>query len=156
LVLLVDCDPLPAKARWARREQHQAETLLQAFKRDQNVGTIIGAPISNGVVRAKLGAVDSEGAPKCAPEELTRLFEAVRDQFALVVLDSPALDASLASLLLAAHCDGTLMVVRAANTKNSDLHSARQELEQAGGRVVGVVFNRAASHGERGWFGLRN
>ena len=154
-VLLVDCDAPRAKP-WRRpREQFEAETLLQAFQRDESLGTVLGAPIMNGVVRARLGVIDADGAPRCSAEDLTRLFEAVRDRFSLVVLDSPPADVNLASLLLAARCDGTLMVVRAGVTKSQDVQSARQEIEQAGGRVVGVVFNRATTPKRRGPFAAK-
>ena len=155
-VLLVDCDFPHAKPRRRARDDRPAETLLQAFHRDDSLGTILGAPIIHGVVRARLGVIDDNGAPRCGAEELTRLFEAVRDRFSLVVLDSPPAEVNLASLLLAARCDGTLMVVRAAVTKSNALQSTRQEIEQAGGRVIGVVFNRAGAPGRRRSFGLRS
>ena len=154
-VLLVDCDAPRAKP-WRRpREQFEAETLLQAFQRDESLGTVLGAPIMNGVIRARLGVIDADGAPRCSAEDLTRLFDAVRDRFSLVVLDSPPAEVNLASLLLAARCDGTLMVVRAGITKSHDVQNARQEIEQAGGRVVGVVFNRANTPRRRSPFSAK-
>jgi Mrp family chromosome partitioning ATPase len=57
-------------------------------------------------------------------------------------VDSPPCVPVSDSLVLADHCDGVLLVVRAASTPLAIARKARQELQ--GRNVIGVVLNSAS------------
>lgn len=62
--------------------------------------------------------------------------------FELVLFDTPPIISVADALNLAAHCDGVLVVVRAGTVPPSVLRQAVRQIEQAKGRVLGVVLNR--------------
>jgi Mrp family chromosome partitioning ATPase len=43
---------------------------------------------------------------------------------------------------LARHCDGSVLVVAAGKTSQSEIGAARRQIERVGGQVVGLVLNR--------------
>lgn len=59
----------------------------------------------------------------------------------VIVIDSPPSVVSDAQVL-AAKADGVLLVVRPGKTHIGPASATREQLERAGARVVGVVFNR--------------
>jgi succinoglycan biosynthesis transport protein ExoP len=66
----------------------------------------------------------------------------LRAEFDVVLIDAPpVLDVS-DSLLLAAPSDGVLLVLRSSSVPRDVLRRTQEELEGAGGRIVGLVVNR--------------
>lgn len=59
----------------------------------------------------------------------------------LAVLDAPFGSAALTAL--AADMDGVILVADAAGSRRSDADTLADRIEEAGGRVLGVVINRA-------------
>jgi protein-tyrosine kinase len=70
------------------------------------------------------------------------LLERLAPVFDWIVVDSPPCVPVSDSLVLADHCDGVLLVVRAASTPLAIAQKARQELQ--GRNVIGVVLNSVA------------
>ncbi|MHB8398585.1 MAG: tyrosine-protein kinase domain-containing protein [Candidatus Limnocylindrales bacterium] len=60
----------------------------------------------------------------------------------LVIVDSPPLQAVTDAALLAAVCDGTLLIVDAGRTRRGVARNGREALAKAGARVIGVALNR--------------
>lgn len=69
-------------------------------------------------------------------------WAALRSAADWVVIDAPALDRTRAGLSFAAQADVVVLVVRADDTPAADVAALRQEVEAAGGRVLGAVMNR--------------
>ena len=72
-----------------------------------------------------------------------------RDLFDFLVLDCPAGLLVADSLVLASLVDGVLVVADAVQTDRSAVSRLREELEQADGRLLGSVLNRAPRAGRR-------
>ncbi len=74
--------------------------------------------------------------------ELAFWLDTQRVTFDYTFLDAPPIlrhaDATLASLF----CDGVVLVARAGVTRGEALARARQQIERAGGKVLGVVLNQ--------------
>jgi len=71
--------------------------------------------------------------------KLKDLLERLAPVFDWIIVDSPPCVPVSDSLVLADHCDGVLLVVRAASTPLGLAQKARQELQ--GRNVIGVVLN---------------
>jgi non-specific protein-tyrosine kinase len=76
-------------------------------------------------------------------ERLGKRLAELREQCDLLVIDTPPLLALPDAALLSAHADAVLMVVDASVSRRSQFQAALEMLVQAGGPVVGAVFNRA-------------
>ena len=79
----------------------------------------------------------------------------VRDlaEGALVIIDAPPLLPVTDAAVLAAVADGTLVVISAARTVDSDLGVALGHLEAVHGRALGIVMNRAVRSSGAGYYG---
>ena len=70
-------------------------------------------------------------------------WRALRPHADLVVIDSPAANRSNAALTVAPFADFTVLVVSAGETDTTAPAQLRSAIEDSGGRVAGIVFNRA-------------
>jgi Mrp family chromosome partitioning ATPase len=70
---------------------------------------------------------------------LEKLLDRLAPLFDWVILDSPPCLPVADANVLAGHCDGVLLVIRARSTPSAAADKARRELQKR--RVVGVVVN---------------
>jgi len=70
-------------------------------------------------------------------------WQALRGHAQTVVVDVPALDRATAALQLAPYMDGVILVVSEDQGDVQGRVDLKADLEQAGGRVIGMVYNRA-------------
>ncbi|MFB5267055.1 CpsD/CapB family tyrosine-protein kinase [Paenibacillus enshidis] len=75
-------------------------------------------------------------------ERMTALLDELKSEYDLILLDSPsALDYTDARLL-AARTDGVILVAKHARTKREHLRKTKQQMEQAGATLLGIVMNQ--------------
>ncbi|MFI5314435.1 MAG: GumC family protein [Myxococcota bacterium] len=77
-----------------------------------------------------------------ASNAFVQVMADLKSEYDLVVLDSPVLLAVPDALLLAADADGTLLVHKPGSVELRALRRMREDLQRAGARILGVVFNR--------------
>jgi capsular exopolysaccharide synthesis family protein len=73
----------------------------------------------------------------CLPEWLTFC----RERFDVVIIDSPPLLPVADGLLLGAHVDGLVLVVREGVTARADIHALINKLGALRDKLVGIVYN---------------
>ena len=69
------------------------------------------------------------------------LLQSVREDYDMVILDSPPVNLITDAAILATHVDGVLLVARAGQTASPSLEYAMSQLRHVRGRVLGVVLN---------------
>ncbi len=75
-------------------------------------------------------------------DRLADLLAHLQTMFDYVVLDTPAAASYVDAAVLAPAADGTIMVVRPKKLRTRDLLAAKEELDLAGARILGVYENR--------------
>jgi Mrp family chromosome partitioning ATPase len=102
-----------------------------------------GTPWGRGrltVAPSPVGVVDKESFLRSP--ELAFWLDTQRLTFDYTFLDAPPIlrhaDGTLASLF----CDGVVLVARGGVTQGNSLAGARQQIERAGGKVLGAVLNQ--------------
>jgi Mrp family chromosome partitioning ATPase len=137
-VLYIDCTGMPLPRGSAA---NSAPTLSDVLRR--------GLPLSE----ALLPVPDAENlrwarmAPGARPllamggDRLQSLLDMLRPHHPVIVLDSPPAEAPEAAAL-SRYCDGSILVVAAGRTRQSEIESAKTLIERLGGQTVGVVLNR--------------
>ncbi len=80
-------------------------------------------------------------------KRMQKLIQALRDQSDMIILDSPPCLPLADAAVLARHVDGVLLVVDAGATRRDSAAKAKEALERAGGRVLGVALNRVSARG---------
>jgi uncharacterized protein involved in exopolysaccharide biosynthesis/Mrp family chromosome partitioning ATPase len=84
---------------------------------------------------------ESDLPPK--PNSLDRMLTTVQAlNYRAVILDLPSLREGGTAFLHAARSDGTLIVVESERTKREVVDRARRRIEDAGGKVLGIVLNK--------------
>lgn len=76
------------------------------------------------------------------------LLEELRNECDLLVIDSPPLMFLTDSQVLASFVDGAILVVAASQTARGHVQRAHNVLRNAGGRVLGVIFNKVKAHND--------
>jgi capsular exopolysaccharide synthesis family protein len=88
------------------------------------------------------GGVYSDPTSIFASREFSNFLEAMRRTFDFIVLDGPPVFRSSETRLLASKVDATILVICSGKTRKQVAYRAIQELETAGGKVLGTVVNR--------------
>src|SRR5579871_1480754 len=70
-------------------------------------------------------------------------WQALRRHAELIVVDAPALDVSTSALTVAARMDANVIVLAADARDAGRAAALKSEIQKAGGRVAGLVFNKA-------------
>ena len=66
----------------------------------------------------------------------------VREDFAYVILDAPPVNSYSEPRVMGTKVDGVILVVESGKTRRQVAIRAKQELEDAGAKVLGVILNR--------------
>jgi tyrosine-protein kinase Etk/Wzc len=139
-VLLVDCDlrrPKLDQMFGVPREPGLTNVLLgQGTTRD----TIRSTGVENLHVLTA-GILPPNPYELLGGERMTRLLDALSDEYDILVIDTPPLMAASDAAVLGAKADGVLLVVRAGSTDRGAAQQATQQLATVGARVVGAVLN---------------
>ena len=88
------------------------------------------------------GALPDNPTDLLASGAWTELIGELKQDYELVVIDSPVVLAVPDSLLLAADADGLLLVHKPGSLERRGLVQLRDDLRRAGARPLGVVFNQ--------------
>jgi polysaccharide biosynthesis transport protein len=80
-------------------------------------------------------------------EEFGRILEQLLRDHDRVVIDSPPINAVSDTLLIAAYVHATFLVIRAGKTPKRAIRRTLHQLENAGAKVAGFIFNRLPVRG---------
>ncbi len=74
------------------------------------------------------------------------IFTRLRDDFDLVLIDSPPVLPVTDAAILSRYADATLLLAAAGQTRRGDLHRAAEKLDQVGATILGTVLNKVTRH----------
>jgi polysaccharide biosynthesis transport protein len=146
-VLLVDCDIRRPRVHGLFRMPRSPGLMELLTTSRHPSGDPVSAP---DVIRASsiaslsvltCGALPSNAANLLSSTRMRVLLEELRDQFDIIVLDTPPVLATADAGIVASLTDGVLLVVRAGTTDRNAAQRACQQLANVGARVVGTVLN---------------
>ncbi len=84
----------------------------------------------------------ADGVCDFESSRLDALFKSARQKFDYVILDCAPISRSSESQALCAKVDGVLLVIEAGKTRRQVAQRAKKEIEEAGGKLLGVVLNK--------------
>jgi len=132
-VLLVDIEPPEGQGAAARFGQRghslHAVTPERRTMRVDDTTLYVSTPIGAGGLR-----VDEA--------KWAKIIAAARGSFDLVLIDAPALQRSSTGVEIAGLADITLAVVEAESTRAAVARRMIEQIEAAGGQVIGAVLNK--------------
>ena len=90
--------------------------------------------------------VGERGHGVADPTTLSALYDQLRGQFELIVVDCAAMERGEYSTLMPEAADGIFLVIRAEATRPAVIAHAKSLVEQSGGRFLGVVLNQRRNY----------
>jgi capsular exopolysaccharide synthesis family protein len=75
-------------------------------------------------------------------EKMVYALDNLKKNFDFVIVDVPSLGSAVDASSIASHVDETIMVVAQSRTQKTRIRKCKEELEDAGANIFGVVVNR--------------
>ena len=145
-VLLVDCDIRRPRVHGLFR-MPRSPGLMEVLIASNGVGGPSALPAAiretsvTGLSVLPCGALPSNAAHLLSGTRMRILLQELREQYDIIVLDTPPVLATADAGIVASLTDGVLLVVRAGTTDRNAAQRAYQQLANVGARVVGTVLN---------------
>ncbi len=70
------------------------------------------------------------------------IFEDLKQEFDLILIDSPSGDVSTDAFALSPKVDGVILIVEAENTRWPVANDVKERIIKHGGNVLGVILNK--------------
>lgn len=140
-VLLVDAD-LRCPQLHAKLGLPNVRGLADAISTDISLNDAIQrAPSEDNLFVLTAGQIPSDPIKLLSSKKMQYLMEQFQAFFDLVIYDSPPLVGLADGHLIAAHTDGTIMVVQIAKTDRAQVTKVLEDLKISGASVLGIVAN---------------
>ena len=147
-VLLIDCDmrkPRVHKVFGVTNLEGLTNILMGeknladvAFKGDQDIQSLT-------IVTS--GPIPPNPAELLGSRRMSDFLQDMRDQFDMVILDSPPINLVTDSAILSTITDGTIMVVEVGKTDIEAAVSGKELLEKVNANLIGIVLNKIPTRG---------
>lgn len=147
-VLLIDCDmrkPRVHKVFGVTNLEGLTNILMGeknladvAFKDDQDIQSLT-------IVTS--GPIPPNPAELLGSRRMSDFLQDMRDQFDMIILDSPPINLVTDSAILSTITDGTIMVVEVGKTDIEAAVSGKELLEKVNANLIGVVLNKIPTRG---------
>ena len=139
-VLIIDCDmrrPKLARLLDLKPTLGLSELLLDSSLIEK---AILPSGITNLDVVTS-GAIPPNPSELLGTDQMQKFLSKMREQYDLVMIDSPPITMVTDALVLAPNCDGTMLIVRASHTDRGAVAFAIEQLSHAKAKVLGFIFN---------------
>jgi tyrosine-protein kinase Etk/Wzc len=140
-VILVDCDlrkPRLDELFGIGRKPGVTELVMGEATMDEAVRPL---ELVQGLYILPAGTLPPNPTELVGGARMRELLRVLREQFDMVILDSPPLAGGADSAILGAASDGVILVVRAGETDTEAVRHAARQLHAVGARLVGAVVN---------------
>ncbi|KIL40137.1 capsular biosynthesis protein [Gordoniibacillus kamchatkensis] len=140
-VLLIDCD-------MRRPSQHHIFMLSNRYGLSSYLShqvdldeIIVDSTIPNlSVIVA--GPIPPNPSELLASKRMSAMLEQLREQFDMIIIDTPPIMAVADAQIAATLCDGVLLVMDSGRVKREIAMKSKQKLEHVKARILGVVLNK--------------
>ena len=113
-----------------------------------SLSVILDKPFIKNLYILTSGVIPPNPAELLASQRMEDLMLKLKDQFDLIIIDSPPVTAVSDAQILASGVDGTLFVVRKGIAEKEKLLRSKELMENVQARIVGTVFNGKKSEKE--------
>jgi len=90
------------------------------------------------------GPIPPNPSELLSSKRMKQFIEQVKDEFDIVLFDTPPSLAVTDAQVVAAYCSGVILVVDSGKTKKDALVKAKANLERASARILGIVLNNVS------------
>lgn len=87
---------------------------------------------------------------------MNKLLDVLKEEYDILILDSPPLENFTDGQILAAKVEGTILVVQAGESKIESVKEAKNLLDIVGANIIGVVMNKVSNSKKRYYYYYEN
>jgi capsular exopolysaccharide synthesis family protein len=153
-VLIIDADMRRPRIHSIFNLSNQTglSALLSSEVVESDISEAIQHEERSGLYVLTAGPVPPNPAELIGSEQMIRLINLVSPMFTHVIIDSPPIAAFTDGVLIAAMVEGVLLVVHSGKSSRKVVARARRLLLDVGGRIIGVVLNKAPGVGSNSYY----
>jgi protein-tyrosine kinase len=107
----------------------------------------------NGLYTVTCGIKPSNPAELISSKELSEFLQQVKQQYDIIIIDTPPLGSVIDSAVIAAQTDGVLIVVASNKVRCQNVQRVKEQLEKAGACILGVVLNKVNKSDYKYYYG---
>lgn len=152
-VLLVDADMRKSVLPTRLRLKGKVEGLSHYLSGLANVSELLQETDMPGLYIMFAGARVPNSAELLGSNNFAKLIPALKDVFDYIIVDTAPLGQVIDCAVIAQYLDGVVMVVDATNNSYKLERRVRNQLQKAGGKVLGVVLNQVDYKDRMGYYG---
>src|SRR5207247_2058096 len=130
-------DILIGSTPWRDCVRTVADILMGRFEMED----IMAAPGLDNLHIIEAGPIPANPSELLSTSAMTAFLRAVRDEYDIVLIDTPPVLPVTDSAIVAAQADGVILVYQAGKVGRLVLKRAKVHIENVGGKVWGVVLN---------------
>lgn len=91
-------------------------------------------------------------AEMIASTRFSDFLKSVKEQFDMVIIDTPPLGSVIDCAVVAAQTDGAIIVIKANSVEHWNARRVVEQLEKANAKILGVVLNRVSRNDYRSYY----
>ena len=152
-VLLLDADLRKSVLAERLRIHEKVEGLSQALIGQRSVQELVYETDYPGMSILFAGTRVPNSVELLGSNSFKRIIDELREQFDYVIVDAAPLGQVIDCAVFAPVMDGVLMVIDSTRNSYKLERRVKNQLEKAGGKVLGVVLNRVDFKGRSGYYG---
>lgn len=142
-VVIADCDfRNPAQGKFF--EKSSAEGIANCIEQDGNISDFVQNTLTENLSFVAGGASGKSPAETLSNKKMSGIFNALKEKFDLILIDTPPLLNFPDTLILNDYADGIILVVEANKTELKAIREVKTRLEQVNGNILGVILNKVA------------
>lgn len=115
--------------------------LVELIAGEAQLSEVLHRDERSGAYVIPAGRLTADPAEVLASPQMRQVITALASEFELVILDSPPVVAVSDPRVLAPQVDATILVVRWAQTTRDVVALASKQIDESGGRLIGVVLS---------------
>ena len=118
-------------------------------------GRIDAAMLPDGTLLIPAGSSDQQPARYLIADGMARFFALLRQEFEIVIVDTPPAGVFQDALITARNCDETLFIARDGKASTNQLHRILHDFSKTPAPAVGIILNALspnASHPQFAYF----
>ncbi|PFB95609.1 tyrosine protein kinase [Bacillus cereus] len=120
---------------------HNMKGLTNVLSGQSSFTECVQETVVENVYIMPAGPIPPNPAELLATERMDEVLLEAYERFDLVLVDTPPVLVITDAQILANKCDGIILVIRSEQTERDRVIRAKQVLEQASGKLLGVILN---------------
>ncbi|KOO50437.1 CpsD/CapB family tyrosine-protein kinase [Priestia koreensis] len=150
-VLLIDGDLRKPTAHYTFRLENRMGLTNVLTKQTRLASAIQRSEVKNLDILTS-GPIPPNPAELLASQAMANLFTELYEHYELIVFDSPPILPVTDAQILANQCDGAVLVVQSGRSDKEATQKAKELLDAAKGKLLGVVLNRKEQKASSGYY----